>query len=183
MIAASLQEKAIAIETALTYFLYGLGYVAVHFAAYTLFFRKQGYLRSEKRIFLFHFISTCLVAGAITVSVLALDVPEPLSVIVGVVAMHGIYSLSFLEMWSLSQGSYSFSILAMVRSGGVMRPAIAIEQLGKVGDTKKSGRLGSLSALGLVCRNGDALGLTPRGRSVAMVLRALQWLTNLKDTG
>lgn len=170
-------------ETALTYFLYGLGYVAVHFAAYTLFFRKQGYLRSEKRIFLFHFISTCLVAGAITVSVLALDAPEPLSVIVGVVAMHGIYSLSFLGMWSLSQISYSFSILTVVGNGGVMRPAAIIEEMSKVGDAKKTDRLGSLSTLGLIRRNGDTLGLTPRGHTIAIFLRTLQWLTNLKDTG
>jgi len=75
-------------------------YLAVHFAAYVLVLRHRAGLRSEKGIFLYH-LASAVFAGLAGV---AFAVFEPdrfgLSGLVLVLSLHGIYSLSFLELWS-----------------------------------------------------------------------------------
>jgi hypothetical protein len=55
---------------------------------------------------------------------------------VTVAAAHGIYSMSFLELWSLAEGSYSFAILREIKSD---RPAdlhAVVIELRAIGDEK-----------------------------------------------
>ena len=89
-------------------------YLAAHFAAYVVVLRHRAGLRSEKGIFLYHFASAVF-AGLAGVAFAVLE-PDRfgLSGLVLVLSLHGIYSLSFLELWSLAQGGYSLSIIASV---------------------------------------------------------------------
>ena len=89
-------------------------YLAAHFATYVVALRHWAALRSEKGIFLYHFGSAVFVGLAgVTFAVLEPD-RFGLSGLVLVLSLHGIYSLSFLELWSLAQGGYSLSIIASV---------------------------------------------------------------------
>jgi hypothetical protein len=102
---------------------------------------------------------------------------------VAIAAAHGIYSISFLELWALASGSYSFIILRGINSGGAADAEKIIAELGAVGDSKKDQRVASLERLGLISRNEGKLSLTGRGRVVASFLRALQRNANLSETG
>lgn len=81
---------------------------------------------------------------------------------------HGIYSLSFLELWSLTQGSYSLTILADVASGSNSNSqARSPMMLAEIGMQKRAERQVSLRKLGLLNNQGS---LTPAGRGAALVV-------------
>ena len=158
-------------------------YLLLHFAAYALFFRQRPYFRTEKGIFLLHFVSTT----ALPVAVLVLSLDAGLWVAVlscaAAAAAHGIYSISFLELWSLAEGSYSFTILRAIDSRASPMADDVSAELGAVGDRKKEQRLASLERLGLVRREGQTISLTSRARYVSAYLRGLQWLANVREAG
>ena len=98
------------------------GYVFFHFLSYAVWFRHWRAFGSEKTIFLYHAVSF---AGAVS-SVLAASwfLCPPgggWRWVTGAAGLHGIYSLSFLELWALSDGGYSLRILDQIerdRAGG-----------------------------------------------------------------
>ena len=102
---------------------------------------------------------------------------------VALVATHGIYSISFLELWSLSEGSYSIGILNELASGPARSKAALIDARSQIGSTKKANRLQILSRFGIVIGEEDCWRLTTRGRYLASFLQALNWLTVTKQTG
>lgn len=158
-------------------------YLLLHFAAYVLIFRGRPYFRTEKGIFLLHFVSA--VALPFAVFALSLDSGLRVALLCGIAAAaaHGIYSISFLELWSLAWGSYSFIILQEIDSG---RPASAdriVLDLGAIGDGKKDQRIQSLERLGLIAQDQARVFLTAKGRVAARFLRGLQRNTNLSETG
>ena len=100
------------------------------------------------------------------------------------IAAYSILSISFLEIWSLTQqGGYSLQmILALARQPQDLRRFTA--QFVAVGERKREDRLAALLNAGLVVREGDGtLRLARKGRVIARVLRLLLSGANLPRHG
>lgn len=160
-----------------------VGYLAIHFFLYLSVLRKLEGFRKEGVIFLYH----CIPAGIVIVAVLAIALLSPfedsLDFTLLAISVQGIYSLSFLELWSLAQGGYSISML--IRVDGAARRGIELDRaaLENIGSGKKTSRLDALQRLKLLENFGPVIRLTRRGTTVAGFLRRLSWLTNLKEIG
>jgi hypothetical protein len=126
------------------------------------------YLASEGRIFRFH-VAIFLLLPILTISgVLVLGwriIPLDVLTLYGLSAF---YSLSFLELWSLSQGSYSLQILAAIQSGV---PVDVVKRVSAVGQMKQTDRMSGIVRLGLARHCGDRLVITGKGSLVAFVSR------------
>ena len=149
-------------------------YLAAHFAAYVVVLRHQAGLRSEKGIFLYHFASA--VFAGLAGAVFAVFEPDRfgLSGLVLVLSLHGIYSVSFLELWSLAQGGYSLSILASVAQAKASGTEPDVLALAAIGEAKQGDRLAVLEKLGLVARKDERIALTGRGDRIAFLLHTLR---------
>lgn len=131
--------------------------------------------RTECGIFLLHVGSFVICVGI--AAVLGYRLGTPLAGLVLAVGLHGLYSLSFLEAWSLTDGSYSFQLLNLIGQSG--RPVAAGDLAGAqaIGTQKQQDRADTLRRLGLVGANDR---LTFAGRLAAFALRAVLWLSNGK---
>lgn len=157
--------------------LISISYVGLHFAAYILVGRHCRSLHGERGIFLYHALSyvvALLVAG---LNGVRQPWNDTLVLALLLTGLHGIYSLSFLELWSLTQGSYSLGILDRIeRTGGSAR-ATELASLQAVGTGKQHDRTGDLARLGLLRSNGE---LSPAGRGAAWLVRAILGLSHGK---
>lgn len=145
-------------------------YISAHFLLYVFVFRYLRYFRTERGIFLFHLVSVTLLVLAVTVAFARAPTHDGFGLVVGSAACHGIYSLTFLECWALSEGGYSLRILdEIVRRGAA--PLSDIEQhFVELSAQKKRDRAISLVTLGLIFRNGEQYELTKLGRAIANVI-------------
>ena len=160
-----------------------LAYTLVHLSAYLLLFRTRPAFERESVVFRYHLLSFGGLAVVTGLLLLLPDGPVDVAAAVGGIALHGIYSTSFLELWSLAQGGYSLQILEAVgrfsrTDGGVDRAVLRA-----IGEAKRSGRLDGLVQLGLVRRSGRQVSLTPGGQVVANLLAIVVWLANVKERG
>jgi hypothetical protein len=158
-------------------------YLLAHFLVYVFVLRHQPYFQTEKGIFLYHLISAIVCALAAAVIVFIRRDGEAFSVACALVAAHGIYSISFLELWSLAQGSYSLSIMGQGRSDRVPSRAELVESFSRIGNVKKADRLSSLKDSQLIRLDGNHWKLTGSGAIVATMLKGLLWLANIKEHG
>ena len=159
-------------------------YIATHMIIYVVWLRHLSFLRSEKGILLFHLISWCFAVSFTGVGLLLLrESSDNLLMCIAIAsAAHGIYSLTFLELWTLSEGSYSFQLLSAIESSGSVTKQV-FNELADVGNQKRVRRIETLIGLGLVRRDGTLLKITPKGTPFAIAMRALYLLCNLRDTG
>src|SRR4029077_20843025 len=97
--------------------------------------------QTERGIFLYHFISAVLFAAGALAAGIARFSDAAMAVSVGLIAVHGIYSTSFLELWSLAQGSYSISILTGIASQGPLPRSKLVDVFARIGNAKKNDRL------------------------------------------
>jgi hypothetical protein len=161
----------------------GLGWCSLHLLAYVAWLRFRPGFYGEGRIFRYHLISAVAYSvGSLTLFALAPSGPAFVTS-VGLIAGHGLYSISFLELWSLAQGSYSLSILAGIDAEQGASPHHVIERFAALGNAKRAGRLGALLRMRLVWKDGQWIRLTPAGRMVSAGCALLRWLPNLKETG
>jgi hypothetical protein len=160
-----------------------LAYAVVHVVAYFAVLRRRPEFRRERTVFLYHTGSFVALTSALAIALPATGDARALAAATTIVALHAIYSLSFLELWSLSEGGYSLSILryAAARPHPVSREELLA--LSAIGVDKREARLGHLVALGLVERAAGTCRLTWRGRVVAAMLRTIRWLANVKRIG
>jgi hypothetical protein len=166
----------------------GLGGAAIiyffaHFLLYVSVLRHRPYFRTEKGIFLYHLISAMIFVFVAVVIFLIRRDGEALSFGSALIAAHGIYSISFLELWSLAQGSYSLSIMGRHGSDGGLSRTELIDAFFRIGNAKKADRLSSLAGSKLVLLEGTRWRLTGTGATVAAVLKSLLWLANIKERG
>lgn len=154
-----------------------------HLVLYWAILRNDPRLSTERGILLYHLISAILVT-AIGLGILTFGTGGSLvrAALFAAIAFHGIYSLTFLELWTLSQISYSRDVLSLVSRENITR-ARAIAALSTVGDRKKADRLRSLLKLGLVRRTENAWTLSRRGLGAALILRILLWLPDSRSNG
>jgi len=156
-------------------------YLLAHFIVYIPLRRA---LRSEKRIFLYHFIPATVIA----IVGLALLLRQPggagsaLAPLILGLSIHGIYSLSFLELWSLAQGGYSLSVIRSVADADARGTEPDFSYLYQIGETKLRERIAALQRLGLVRREHGRVSLTNWGRAVADILFGLRlWIGSASD--
>ena len=138
------------------------GYLLAHFLLYFFIFRRARPFAREKTIFLYHFLS------GIVWALFAGSKLGP-AVFGATLSLHGIYSLTFLEFWSLSGGGYSLRIL-------VSLPDLA--KLQDLGREKKGSRLKDLVRLGFVGQRGGKFYLTVFGKTVTAFLQTVSWSSN-----
>ena len=145
-------------------------YLVAHFAAYVLVVRRLDTFRTERGIFFYHFVSAliaCLVAALAGFSDLE---GFGLAGFIIVLSAHGIYSTSFLEMWSLAQGGYSLSILAKLAEAHKLGKEPDFLSLETLGEEKQRDRLALLGELGLIERGTGSVSLNQRGRKTSTIL-------------
>jgi hypothetical protein len=148
-------------------------FIAINLAVYSALRGRLACFGSERGILLYQALSVVvLIAGCL--GCLLIDPSAPaLAGLIAAIALHGIYSLSFLELWSLAEGSYSLSILEHIEQTTRHGTAIDVHRLEALGGSKKAQRLTGLERLGLVRFTNDQVALTHRGRKVADVLDAV----------
>jgi hypothetical protein len=152
-------------------------YLAAHFLAYAVLLRKSAALRCEKGIFLYHFVSAVLTALAGCTYALTASSPNGFAVLALVLSVHGIYSLSFLELWSLAQGGYSLSVISSIARAEANGVAPDFSHLEQIGETKQRERIAGLEKLRLIARSDGSITLTRSGSRVAALLHGLhKWI-------
>jgi hypothetical protein len=158
-------------------------YLLGHFFLYVFVLRHRAYFQTEKGIFLYHLISAigCVFASAV-IFLIRRD-GEAFSVACMLIAAHGIYSISFLELWSLAQGSYSLSIMGQGGSDRWLSRAELVDSFSRIGNAKKADRLSGLEGSQLIRLDGNHWKLTGSGAIVTTMLRSLLWLANIKERG
>jgi DNA-binding HxlR family transcriptional regulator len=76
------------------------------------------------------------------------DQPQPIVLLLALYGSHACFSLFFLELWSLTQGSYSLQILSHIARGGDSGDLLSRSRA--IGRDKFDSRLASLEKLGLI---------------------------------
>lgn len=158
-------------------------YLCVHLALFVFIFRHQPRFQTEGGVLLLHIVSAAALVSILFVRFALGPNEEKFALAVAAGAAHGIYSLSFLEIWALSDGGYSLRVLYEV----VVRGKSTLPELEAaftvMSGRKKQGRLDSLLKLGLVNKEGNGYSLTSRGKVVAKFIAVLGHLAQLKITG
>jgi hypothetical protein len=161
----------------------GLSYLAAHVVLYFSVLRNLRFFQSELGIFLYHLGSvTVLTVAALAIALVHFS-DAALAVAIGLIAIHCIYSISFLELWSLAEGSYSMSIITGIAAKGKVSRNALIDAFASIGDAKKANRLSVLSQTSLAQRKGSYWQISARGRLLAHALDLLIWLAAIKNRG
>jgi hypothetical protein len=149
----------------------------VHFAVFLALRRR---LNAEKRIFVFNIAAFASCFAAIFYA-MQRDM-LPLYTAAGLLSLHGMYSLTFLWLWSGSEGSYSVLILRQLATSPKTRQQLA-DQLACIGGRKQAGRIQSLLRVLLVGETDGLFYLTTLGRLAAGALKSLRWLADVRTVG
>ena len=164
--------------------LIGLAFLLAHAGLYFAVLRDSAALASEKGIFLYHFISAVLVAGSFGVWAVVHGSADAWTWLACVVMLHGLYSLSFLELWALADDSYSLAIMEIIARSGAAAGPVLMQRLEEIGIGKQVSRLDALRAIGLVREaGGGSFALTPVGRAAVALGRTLLFLVNARTYG
>ena len=158
-------------------------YVLGHFLLYAFWLRKLDVFQEEKGIFRLHLFSAVALALVAFALVLSGAVESDWPVVLGALSVHGIYSVSFLEVWSLSQGGYSLSILERAAEAPGLCDSESLALLTAIGDEKRGNRLEALRSLQLIENRPQSIVLTPAGRLCCFVFRGVAWAANLRSLG
>jgi hypothetical protein len=159
------------------------GYLLLHSAAYFLVLRKLAAFQAERVIFLYHLVSA-VATTLLTLATFPLLPPNiALDTTIGLIAAHGIYSISFLELWALADDSYSLAILRRFEANGPVKEPGALLDLLAIGERKQRGRIQTLVRFGFIFEDCGKVFLTPSGRMVAKACQSLLRMINAKQQG
>lgn len=154
-------------------------YLGLHLLLYVGLFRFFAMFCQERTIFLYH-AGPVLLWGLILVGFfLGEPTIERLEMVVFMACLHGIYSITFLEFWSLAQGGYSLTILQKISRD----KDCDFSFFRNVGSAKQENRLDGLLGLGLVRINNNRLALTSKGYIVATCFSLVARIVNLQEEG
>ena len=160
--------------------LISLSVIAIHACLYVLWLRRRVWFGQERGILLCHAVSFTLLTFGLVAYILQID--RDWLTGAGALCLHGIYSLSFLELWALSEGGFSLAILRVVESQRTS-PTDIEEAFTALADQKRNGRLQGLVGLRMADEEGETFRATRMGRIAAIVLRVVRQLNNLERTG
>lgn len=164
------------------YFLCQLLFIIVHFLLYLLFFCHFSFFKREKGMLIFHVVPffICFIMAVVGWQINAFEGVF----ILGFLALQLIYSMTFLEIWSLSQGSYSLQILLQVAQSPLCSKSSLIDTTRHIGDEKKRTRLAYLISMGYIKENNPrGLQITYKGRFVREFFQFIKSLANIKAAG
>ncbi len=162
--------------------LYSL-YLIGHFLLYVFFLRNLPIFQKEKIVFLYHFGSFVLLTIVACITSYFYMQDFLIETTLFFICLHGIYSLSFLELWSLSQGSYSLTILNYFKQNGAVRKGDLVEKFAQLGEQKKNNRLEGIRDLGLIKLENDSWKITGNGLWLSKFFKSLLFLSNFKNSG
>jgi len=154
-----------------------IAYLVLHLAFYVVALRNLRAFGSERVIFLYHVVPALVLMLITAVTVAIARDPTTLAFGVMAISLQGLYSLSFLELWALSDGGYSLQILEHLAHTPGSFDARGMKEIGA---SKRSDRLQAAMNLGFVETNGKSFALTRVGRPIAGVFASLLWVTNSK---
>lgn len=157
-------------------------YILAHFIIYCIARRWNfAFLSSEKGVFLFHITSFVIAILFVFITGVLFYRHFCLEWVFFTCGVHGIYSLSFLELWSLTQGSYSLNLIIRINSLGSNATRLRLQDSAQIGHSKTSTRKNHLVSLGLLREaTPSTYELTPIGWIVSQVFRFVLFLTNGK---
>jgi hypothetical protein len=167
---------------ALTPFVIGGMLIVVHLAVYLVSVRFLPILSTERAVIRYHFAFVLAVAAAAVLAVARRPDTTTLAWTMGLVAMTGVYSLSFAILWSLSEGSYSLAMIARLRESAPAARPDDFSELRSIGAAKQETRIRNMARLRLLEIDGARLRLATRGRWVVTTMRAIRWLTNTRQS-
>jgi hypothetical protein len=147
-------------------------YLVAHFALYASVLRHRRITASEKGIFLYHFIPAAawvVVLGLLTVFLEGFSFAHV--ILIG--SLHGIYSLTLLELWALADGGYSLAILDCLDFRKDLGERRILGELELLGTAKKQARVADLLRIGLVQETPDGYRLTAPGHIAALAIAAI----------
>jgi hypothetical protein len=160
-----------------------VAYLCAHFFLYAVRLRKTKALKLEAGIFLYHLCSVLLAACVMLMLVATGRVERPWAEVTAVLSLHGIYSISFLELWSLAQGGYSLGILLSASRRDAIGTPQELSDLQAIGDQKRQSRLQGLARLGLIKELPQGVTLTPLGQVLGFFTQAVVRAANLRSLG
>lgn len=157
-----------------------VGYLAANGLLYLAVLRQYRWARKEKGIFAYQVVSFVLFVLLIAfAAVRQMSSREAVLWICVAWGLHGIFSLTFLELWSLTEGSYSLSILIRIASEGGPTTVSRLEDLSTIGAKKSEDRNAALMTIGLLTSGSTGRPkLTLTGRLTAVFFRGVVTLTN-----
>ena len=159
-------------------------FVLAHAGLYFAVLRDAAALASEKGIFLYHFISAILLAGGFGLWAASQGDSNAWTWFACAIMLHGLYSVSLLELWALADDSYSVAILEIIDQGGPAAVPALMQRLEEIGMCKQSSRLDALRTIGLVRDTPDgSVALTPPGRAAVVLGRLLLFLVDARKYG
>jgi hypothetical protein len=156
-------------------------YLAAHLVLYFLVFRHLAAFATERVIFLYHAVSAVAVSLVAAVAWLIPGTGVDIFAVVAAIALHGVYSITMLEVWSLAEGGYSLQIFAHFAEAERAGRPVDVEVLQAIGTSKQSNRLEGLMGAGLIRQDGTRIQLTTVGTLLASFLAAIAWLTGVRD--
>ena len=159
-----------------------VAWIALHLIVFVSWFRGRAMARSEMGILLFHGYSFIALVSAVVTAQLLLNLPTPPSVPLAALALHGIYSMTFLILWGSSDSGVSLRMLAALREGPLAREKLQA-QFVRVGDDKRDSRLPSLERAGFIKCLDERYAVHHRGRVLSVGLHLLRTLNNFGSTG
>ncbi len=157
-------------------------YFLAHLCLYLVALRHLRSFAKERVIFLYHLLPGLALGSLIASPWMVSESGEKLQTAVGFLSFHGVYSLSFLELWWLSDGGYSLRILDCIHRADENKFLLNFSVLQELGSVKKQDRLDSLRQLGLVTRREEKFQLTPFGKAFVAFLYLVQWPSNMLRT-
>jgi hypothetical protein len=166
----------------MTWLLIGL-YIATHFLLYVLIFRNLQRFRTERGIFSLHFLSASILVISMVTHFLLLPTYSRFALILGAAAAHGIYSLSFLECWALSEGGYSLRVLSEIVRRGTVPVSDLERHFVELSAHKKKDRASSLMTLGLISIQDERYKLTLKGKLIASAIATVAKLADFRARG
>jgi hypothetical protein len=158
-------------------------YVACHLCLYLAYLRTRDRFQAERGIFLYHAGSFFLLTAVLLARAALAPQNAAFAEAIAGIALHAIYSLSFLELWALTKTGFSLRILSDIARAGSKTPQEIIISYQQTSHVKKHDRLRSLAALRLLREDAGRYRLTMRGRVVATALAAIAGSAGTQETG
>ena len=157
-------------------------WVAIHFCSYLILFRFVAFLNQEKGFILFHLLSWLVLLVTLSTLGILEGASGLLTPAVAALSLHGVYSMTFWELWGSSEGGFSLRIMDEVEKG-MTTEAQLLEHFERLGRSKRGSRLQDMESVGLVRRVGDLYRVQGVGILVVAIIRLLRLLGNVRGSG
>ena len=155
--------------------------IGINFLLYTFVLRHKKCYQEESTILFFQIKSISILTIIGILCFLGNPSPELFAGWIGSIFTHAIYSLLFLELWALSQGSFSLETLKHIESSGFDLNSQLI--LVELGNHKLTSRIMNLREGRLIFADEGHWKLTRKGRALYTLLKLIQTIPAIRNAG